>query len=204
MVWSLAQKKAVRKYQQSKKGKIVTRKYMKKWREKNKKKIIEYRNLKRRKIADKKNHQKYMKSEKGKKALKRYLNSEKGKKTVLKVRRAYYHRRIKKDYMFRLIKNTRNRLGSFLKSSGTQKKSQTLELIGCSKSFLKKYIENKFKKGMTWKNYGKWHIDHIHPLSKFDLNNSKSLKKACHYSNLQPMWAKDNIAKSNRVILKTT
>ena len=87
-----------------------------------------------------------MKSEKGKKALKRYLkkylNSEKGKKTVLKAQRAYYHRRIKKDYMFRLIKNTRNRLGSFLKSSGTQKKSRTLELIGCSKSFLKKYIQN--------------------------------------------------------------
>ena len=81
-----------------------------------------------------------------------------------------------------------------------KKNSRMIELLGCSKPFLKEYIEKKFKKGMSWNNYGKWHMDHIYPLSKFNFDNPNSLKKACHYSNLQPLWAIDNIKKKNKII----
>jgi hypothetical protein len=53
---------------------------------------------------------------------------------------------------------------------------------------------------MSWNNYGKWHIDHVMPLSAFNLNNIEDVKKACHYTNLQPLWAIDNIKKSNTVV----
>jgi hypothetical protein len=53
---------------------------------------------------------------------------------------------------------------------------------------------------MSWENYGKWHIDHIKPLSLFDLEDPEQLKQACHYTNLQPLWAEENIRKGNRYV----
>lgn len=57
------------------------------------------------------------------------------------------------------------------------------------------YLEAKFTDGMSWKNYGKWHIDHIKPLASFDLTDPEQVKAACHFTNLQPLWASDNISK---------
>jgi hypothetical protein len=71
-----------------------------------------------------------------------------------------------------------------------------MKLIGCDINQLKKHLENKFKSGMTWDNYGVWHIDHIKPLCSFDLRDEGEVKKACHYSNLRPLWAEDNIKKA--------
>ena len=65
---------------------------------------------------------------------------------------------------------------------------------------LRNYLEKQFKEGMTWENYGQWHIDHIIPLSSFNLLDEKEVKKAIHYSNLQPLWAIDNLKKGNRII----
>ncbi len=73
-------------------------------------------------------------------------------------------------------------------------------MIGCSWIDFKIYLESKFTEGMSWDNYGKWHIDHIVPLSSFDLSDPVQLEKACHYTNLQPLWAKDNLKKSNKII----
>ena len=72
--------------------------------------------------------------------------------------------------------------------------------MGCNIDFLKKYIAKKFTKGMSWDNYGLygWHIDHIKPCSCFDLTKPEQQKLCFHYSNLQPLWAKDNISKSNK------
>jgi len=72
--------------------------------------------------------------------------------------------------------------------------------LGCSLSFLQKHLESLFKPGMTWENYGQWHIDHIVPLCSFDLSSSEEVKKACHYSNLQPLWAKDNLMKGANLL----
>ncbi len=87
----------------------------------------------------------------------------------------------------------RNRLNSALK--GNQKAGSAVSDLGCSVEFLKKYLEKQFKEGMIWANWSRtgWHIDHIKALAKFDLTDPVEFKKACHYTNLQPMWAKDNL-----------
>lgn len=73
----------------------------------------------------------------------------------------------------------------------------TSKLLGCSGQFLKEYLEAKFVDGMTWDNYGfyGWHMDHIRPIASFDLNNEAEVKECFHYTNLQPLWAKDNLSK---------
>jgi len=92
----------------------------------------------------------------------------------------------------------RNRLFSALKNN--QKIGSAVQDLGCSVNEFKTYLESLFQPGMTWDNWSKdgWHIDHIKPLSSFDLTDRNELLEACHYTNLQPLWAKDNLRKSNR------
>jgi hypothetical protein len=71
-------------------------------------------------------------------------------------------------------------------------------IVGCSKVFFRKYIEKKFKPGMTWSNHGKWHLDHKIALSKFNPKSLEDIKEANHYSNLQPLWASENLSKKNK------
>ena len=89
----------------------------------------------------------------------------------------------------RLIKRT-------LKYLGTEKESRTIELLGYSPSQLKETIESKFLDGMSWDNYGKWHLDHIKPLHLSE--NEEDLLKLNHYTNLQPLWAEDNLKKNRK------
>ena len=109
----------------------------------------------------------------------------------------------RKNYMANSIKervahNLRSRLHDAL--NGKVKFGSAVKDLGCSVEFLKTYLESKFDKNMTWKNYGVkgWHIDHIKPISSFDLSNKEQLKIACHHTNLQPMWWKDNLVKGSK------
>jgi predicted RNase H-like nuclease (RuvC/YqgF family) len=102
-----------------------------------------------------------------------------------------------KDINFKLGGNLRNRIHKILK--GINKSKHTLDLIGCSVEFLKKHLASKFTKGMSWKNYGKWHVDHIRPCASFDLNKPEDQLKCFHYTNLQPLWATDNISKGRKI-----
>lgn len=70
---------------------------------------------------------------------------------------------------------------------------------GCSPEFLKEHLERQFVEGMTWENRNEWHIDHIIPLSS--AKTEDELYELCHYTNLQPLWAEDNLKKSNKVLL---
>lgn len=70
-----------------------------------------------------------------------------------------------------------------------------MEYVGCSPAFLREHLENLFTDGMTWENQGEWHIDHIRPCASFDLTTEEERHKCFHYTNLQPLWAADNISK---------
>ena len=114
-------------------------------------------------------------------------------------RNEYYRNKMQTDPVFLIRSRIRGRFNIALKRQGTQKKNKTMEYIGCSKEELKKYIELQFVDGMSWDNKGKWHIDHIKPLSSFDLSDEKQVFEAMNFRNLQPLWAQDNIRKSNKI-----
>jgi len=107
----------------------------------------------------------------------------------------YGRKRRLTDPQFKMIGVLRSRINKFVRL----KNNRMLDLIGCTKQELVAHIESLFLPGMTWNNHGLhgWHIDHIKPLSKFNLLNEAELKEATHYKNLQPLWAKDNILKKN-------
>jgi len=100
---------------------------------------------------------------------------------------------------YRLMSVVRTRILNFLTKKNVTKKNKTFEIVGCSKEFLREYIEKQFTDGMSWENYGKfgWHIDHIVPLSSG--KNEEEIYKLCHYTNLQPLWAFDNLSKGSKI-----
>jgi len=102
-------------------------------------------------------------------------------------------KRYQEDLNFRLRECIRSRLNHSLRN--LPKIGSAINYLGCSIEELKAHLELKFLSGMAWTNYGSWHIDHIRPLSSFDLTDPKQFKVACHYTNLQPLWAKDNLRK---------
>lgn len=99
---------------------------------------------------------------------------------------------------YRISRNLRSRLRSALR--GRAKRGSAVRDLGCSVEELMAHIESKFHHQMTWENYGKWHIDHIRPLSSFNLSDPEQVKAACHFTNLQPLWAKDNISKGAKSV----
>lgn len=97
----------------------------------------------------------------------------------------------------RLGQNLRVRLVMAIRRGS--KVGSAVKDLGCSIAELKQYLELKFQFGMTWDNYGaEWHIDHIRPLANYDLSDREVLKQLVHYTNLQPLWAADNLRKSNK------
>lgn len=108
------------------------------------------------------------------------------------------YKRINPSY--KLSCNLRNRLYAVLK--GNIKKSSVIELLGCSVDELKVHLESKFQDGMSWENYTThgWHVDHIKPCASFDLTDFKQQKQCFHYTNLQPLWAKENHSKSDKLL----
>jgi len=73
-----------------------------------------------------------------------------------------------------------------------------LDLLGCTPGELREHIERQFKPGMSWENRGQWHVDHRRPLAWFDMRDPEQRRQACHYTNLQPLWALDNLSKGAR------
>lgn len=115
---------------------------------------------------------------------------------------AHLRGRYAKDLQFRLKATLRSRLSAALRAHKfAEKKGSHIEFLECSMAGLIRHLEKLFQPGMSWENYGLkgWHVDHIIPLCQFDLTCEEELRKACHYTNLQPLWAQDNSKKSGKI-----
>lgn len=112
------------------------------------------------------------------------------------VKQEYKKNRLKEDHLFRLYHNTSALIRLSFKTGGFSKTSKTAEILGCSFEFFKAYIEQRFLLGMGWHNRSEWHLDHIIPVSS--AKTEREILKLNHYTNLRPLWAKDNLRKSNK------
>lgn len=135
---------------------------------------------------------------------KEYYRNNKDK--IKKRCKEYRRNRLRTDINYKLAGALRSRVNWALKNN--QKAGSAVRDLGCSIEELKGYLEAKFYPNsetgemMAWDNWSLhgWHIDHIIPLASFDLTDREQFVKACHYTNLQPLWAKENIIKSDKLI----
>jgi hypothetical protein len=125
-----------------------------------------------------------------------YYQNNKAKMIATSKRNLY--KRIENDVGFKMLQRCRKRLYEAIKEK--VKSARTKELIGCTTEELKIHIENQFTDGMNWNNYGKWHIDHIIPCASFDFSKQENQFICFNYKNLQPLWAIDNIRKSDNIV----
>ena len=103
------------------------------------------------------------------------------------------------DQHFVLRKLISERIRGALRNFKANKYFSSQELVGCTLLKLRQHLESQFTTGMTWENQGDWHIDHIMPCAAFDLTKRSEQKKCFHYTNLQPLWAIDNLKKGNKL-----
>jgi hypothetical protein len=118
---------------------------------------------------------------------------------LLKIKRKKSNDKRKTDIFLKLSTNISNSIRKSIYNNGFKKHTKTHKILGCSSDKFKRHLESQFQEGMTWDNYGRngWHIDHIYPVSK--ARDEEHLLELNHYTNLQPLWEKDNIAKGNRL-----
>lgn len=125
---------------------------------------------------------------------KKYRSTLKGKNTA----NEYIKKRRKTDINFRISRSLRSRLKDYIKNNC--KSGSAVRDLGCSVEKFILWIEMNWKDGMTWDNYGLhgWHLDHIKPLSKFNLEDRNQFLEANHFTNLQPLWANENWKKGDK------
>ena len=104
------------------------------------------------------------------------------------------------DIHFKIRVRLASRIRMAVKNNAGGKAYSTMELIGCTINEMKIFLEAEFEHGMTWDNMGEWHIDHIRPCASFDLTDPGEQKKCFHWTNLQPLWALDNIRKGAKYV----
>tara|TARA_R100001244_G_scaffold23249_1_gene24014 strand:+ start:182 stop:793 length:612 start_codon:yes stop_codon:yes gene_type:complete len=154
----------------------------KEYRKKNKDKIKEY-------------HKEHYKANKDKRKERQKEYRKENKDKINKSSKEYQKNRRLSDPLYKMKSNLRTRTSQAFKNKGYSKNTKTQEMLGVDWEIAKKHLERQFTKGMNWSNQGDWHIDHIIPLSS--ANTEERLKKLCHYTNLQPLWAVDNLIKSD-------
>ncbi len=174
-------------------------KYVKKYQALHKDKVKEYKKTSY--IRNKEHYKEYYKNRwiDNKQELqaykKAYSKTEQGRDAIRKYRNKFKE----SNPLFSMQQSIRNRVRVSLKLKNMSKKYSMDEYLGCTLSQLKYHLESLFQPGMTWDNYGLcgWHIDHIIPLAS--ASSEEELYKLCHYTNLQPLWAKDNLSKSDKM-----
>lgn len=117
-----------------------------------------------------------------------------------KVSAAYQRRMRETSDLFRITNALRSRVGAAIRKQYGKKAHGTMALIGCSIPLLRAWLQSKWKQGMTWENYGThWHVDHVIPVVEFDLRKESHQRQCFHYSNLQPLWKRENLVKNDTV-----
>lgn len=159
----------------------------KKWREKNKELVKE--NVKNWYEENKEHRKVYMKEYR-----------EKNKNKIRETKRNYEKTRKANDPIYKLINNFRTAIYQVLKENQIQKNGHYFEILKYSPETLIEHLENNFKDGMTWDNYGDWHVDHIKPISLFNIIEigDDEFMSCWSLNNLQPLWSEENIRKSNK------
>jgi hypothetical protein len=186
-------------------------KHNKKHYQKNKEKILEQ--VKEYQQIHKEEIKKYQQTHKEKRKKQHKIWCDKNKKEIKKYRKSHKKEinqwtvnKRKTDINFKLAGNLRSRMGIVLKKD--IKSASTMKLLGCNIEFLKEHLKKQFKSDMSWDSWGggyngkgmqEWHIDHIKPLASFDLSKPSEQKKAFHYTNLQPLWAVENLKKRDKI-----
>lgn len=162
------------------------KKIMKKYREENKEKLKEI-------------NKKYYEENKKEIKQKQKKYYEENKEKVNEYKKEWEKERRKTDNIYRFKCNVRNNVFKSFKRGTNQfrKEAKTEKILGCTIEEFRIYIESKFKKGMTFENYGEWHLDHIVPV--FVAKNEDEVVKLCHYTNYQPLWAEDNLSKGCKI-----
>ena len=155
----------------------------------------EYRDSTREKIAEKNR----IYREANKENLKAYYKEygQKNKEVLREKARIRKKKRRKSDSLYRMSCELRSRVRKSFKMKGWKKGSATEQLLGTDWRTAFEHIENLFTEGMSWDNHGDWHIDHIKPIAS--AKTEEELKLLCHYTNLQPLWAEDNLKKGAKM-----
>lgn len=109
----------------------------------------------------------------------------------------YLRKKRNSDKIFRLTDNIRSLIGGSFKNHGFKKNSKTMQILGCTIQEFKLHIESQFKEGMSWDNRSEWHIDHIMPLSM--AKTEDEIIRLNNYKNLRPLWAHENLSKSDKI-----
>jgi len=186
--------------------------------EKTKKKLQEYNEKNKEIIKEKKrkyyldNHQKFLEVSKTYRVKNRELLQKKAReyRANNRVKQRLYINNLFKKYMqekpeFKIKTLMRARLNFLVKKNKLHKRITVIKLLGVPIETVKEHIEKQFKPGMSWENHGGdvngWQIDHIRPCCSFDLTKFEDQKKCFHYTNLQPLWAKENFSKGGRYVI---
>lgn len=136
---------------------------------------------------------------------KEYRQINKKKFTERKVRQR--RQRLDSDPLFKFTHNARSVITGAFRRNGNKKfkkQTRTETLLGCTIPELRDHLEKQFQPGMTWENHGLygWHVDHIMPIAS--AKTQEEIERLCHYTNLQPLWAVDNIRKRDKITIDTT
>lgn len=131
-----------------------------------------------------------------KKLRKEYYESNASK--IIERSKKYSKEKLKSDPLYKLSENIRNLVRNSFKrnTKNFHKNSSTVILLGCTIPELRDHLQKKFQPGMAFENHGEWHIDHIIPLAS--AKTQEEIERLCHYTNLQPLWASDNIRKGKK------
>jgi len=171
------------------------------------------RNIGGKKVADKKwrdNNKEYMSNksktwyEQNKEYRKEYLKEyrEKNIDNIRKTKRDYERNCKASDPLYKLISNFRTAIYQVLKESNVEKNGHYFDILGYNPEELINHLEKQFTEGMTWDNYGEFHVDHKLPISSFNIKEigDEEFMRCWCLDNLQPMWGEENIRKSNKIL----